>query len=74
MYAIEEARSYLAAKPDSLQTRILLAQSLVILRRMDAALSELNAIPESERNADVLYALGRVHIGTGVMIRKLVVT
>jgi len=64
-YAIEEARSYLAAKPGSLQTRILLAQSLVILRRMDAALSELNAIPESERNADVLYALGRVHIGMG---------
>ncbi len=64
-YAIEEARSYLAAKPDSTQTRILLAQSLVILRRMNEALSELNAIPESERNADVLYALGRVHLGMG---------
>jgi tetratricopeptide (TPR) repeat protein len=64
-YAIEEAQSYLAAKPDSMQTRILLAQSLVILRRMDAALSALNEIPESARNADVLYALGRVHIGMG---------
>ena len=64
-YAIEEARSYLAAKPESIQTRILLAQSLVILRRMDEALSELNAIPEGERNADVLYALGRVHLGMG---------
>ena len=64
-YAIEEGRSYLAAKPESTQTRILLAQSLVILRRMDEALSELNAIPEGERNADVLYALGRVHLGTG---------
>jgi tetratricopeptide (TPR) repeat protein len=48
-----------------MQTRILLAQSLVILRRMDEALSELNAIPESDRTADVLYALGRVHIVTG---------
>jgi tetratricopeptide (TPR) repeat protein len=64
-YAIEEARRYLTAKPDSTQTRILLAQSLVILRRMDAALAELNAIPEQERNADVLYALGRVHLGMG---------
>lgn len=64
-YAIEEGRSYLAANPDSTQTRILLAQSLVILRRMDEALSELNAIPEAERNVDVLYALGRVHLGMG---------
>jgi len=64
-YAIEEGRRYLAAKPDETQTRILLAQSLVILRRMDAALAELNAIPETERNADVLYALGRVHLGMG---------
>jgi tetratricopeptide (TPR) repeat protein len=64
-YATEEARAYLAAKPGSTQTRILLAQSLVILRRMDAALSELNKIPENERSADVLYALGRVHLGMG---------
>ena len=64
-YAVEEGRRYLIAKPDSTQTRILLAQSLVILRRMDAALSELDAIPESERNVDVLYALGRVHLGMG---------
>jgi len=64
-YAIEEARSYLAAKPDSTQVRILLAQSLVILRRTDEALSELNSIEESERSADVLYALGRVHLGVG---------
>jgi tetratricopeptide (TPR) repeat protein len=64
-YAIEEARSYLAAKPGSTQTRILLAQSLVILRRTKEALSELNSIAESERSADVLYALGRVHLGMG---------
>jgi len=64
-YAVEEARRYLAAKPDSTQTRILLAQSLVILRRLDEALAELNAIPESERTADVLYALGRVHTVKG---------
>jgi tetratricopeptide (TPR) repeat protein len=64
-YAIEEARRYLTVKPDSMQTRILLAQSLVILRRMDEALSELNAIPESDRTADVLYALGRVQIVAG---------
>jgi len=64
-YAIEEGRRYLAANPNSTQTRILLAQSLVILRRMDAALQELNAIPEAERDADVYYALGRVHFGMG---------
>jgi len=64
-YAIEEARRYLAEKPGSIQTRILLAQSLVILRRLDEALSELNAIPESNRSADVLYALGRAQIVAG---------
>ncbi|HXV37081.1 MAG TPA: tetratricopeptide repeat protein [Myxococcota bacterium] len=64
-YAIEEGRRYLAAEPDSIQTRILVAQSLVVMRRLDAALAELNAIPESDRNADVLYALGRVNFGMG---------
>jgi tetratricopeptide (TPR) repeat protein len=74
-YAIEEARRYLAAKPDSMQTRVLLAQSLVILRRLDEAVSELTAIPESDRTPDVLYALGRVYIvrGDDVEARKYLI-
>ncbi len=43
---------------------------------MEAAISELNAIPEDERNADVLYALGRVHLGMGhdLEARKYLIT
>jgi tetratricopeptide (TPR) repeat protein len=42
---------------------------------MDEALSELNAIPESDRTAEVLYALGRAQIvaGNDVEARKYLI-
>jgi len=64
-YAIEEGRRYLKERPNAVRTRILVAQSLVILARMDEALLELNTIPEEQRNVEVLYALGRVHLNSG---------
>lgn len=41
--------------------RIVVAQSLVRQRRLDAALRELEAIPEERREVEAHYALGRVH-------------
>lgn len=64
-YAVEEGRRFLRARPDSPQTRILVAQSLVILGRLDEALETLDAIPEEERDVQVLYAIGRVHLNAG---------
>ena len=64
-YAIEEGRRYLKERPNAIRTRILVAQSLVILGRVAEALDELNTIPEEQRNLEVLYALGRVHLNSG---------
>jgi tetratricopeptide (TPR) repeat protein len=64
-YAIEEGRRYLKERPNAIRTRILVAQSLVILGRKDEALDELNTIPEEQRNVEALYALGRVHLNSG---------
>ncbi len=64
-YAIEEGRRYLRERPDSVDTRILVAQSLVILKRTDEALAELEQISEEDRTVDVLFAMGRVHLRNG---------
>jgi tetratricopeptide (TPR) repeat protein len=41
------------------------AQSLVYQRRFDTALQELQSIPRADRDSQVLYALGRVHLLRG---------
>jgi tetratricopeptide (TPR) repeat protein len=60
-YAVEEGRRYLRERPDSVETRILVAQSLVMNTKPKEALAELEAIPEEDRDATTLYALGRVY-------------
>jgi tetratricopeptide (TPR) repeat protein len=44
-------------------TRILVAQSLLRQEKVDAALAELESIPEEDRGAQAHYALGRVFAG-----------
>jgi tetratricopeptide (TPR) repeat protein len=61
-YAIEEGRRYLAQDPDNAATRIRVAQSLMLLGRAEQALAEVEAIEESKRDADVNYAIGRIHL------------
>jgi tetratricopeptide (TPR) repeat protein len=58
--AIEEARRILRQRPDDRDMRILLAQSLVHKGRPEEARVELEAIPLSERSAEVFFALGRI--------------
>jgi tetratricopeptide (TPR) repeat protein len=64
-YAIEAARRYLAQQPNSLEMRLLLAQSFVRLGKLQEAKTELYRIRESDRGAEGNYALGRVHLGLG---------
>ncbi|HKJ24208.1 MAG TPA: tetratricopeptide repeat protein [Myxococcota bacterium] len=59
--AVEEGRTVLAENGDDDALRILVAQSLVRQRKFDEALTELEPIPTERRNAEVLYALGRIH-------------
>lgn len=63
--AAEEARRVLEDRPDDQTMRILLAQSLVHLRKPSEALQQLEAIPAAERDAEVHFALGRIHLLDG---------
>ena len=61
-YAIEQGRIYLNEESDHAATRILVAQSLVRLGRVDEAFAELDKVPEEARGFDELYAVGRIHM------------
>src|SRR5204862_149611 len=64
-YAVEEGRRYLQQKPDAVDTRLRVAQSLVLLGKVDEALSEVNQIPEDKRDETVDFALGRIYTAKG---------
>lgn len=59
--AIEEGRKALAENDDP-ATRIVVAQSLVRLGRIDESYAELQKIPDDQRNAEAWYAMGRVDL------------
>jgi tetratricopeptide (TPR) repeat protein len=64
-YAVEEGRRYLRNHPEALQTRLRVAQSLVLLGQLDDALGEIQKIDLAEPNVDVEYALGRIYTAKG---------
>ena len=64
-YAIEEGRRYLGQKPEAVTTRIRVAQSLLASGQVDAALAEVEAIDESQRDMQVEYAIGRIYLSKG---------
>ena len=64
-YAVEEGRRYLKQKPNANETRVRVAQSLVILGRLDEALAEVSSIPEEARDENVDFALGRIYTAKG---------
>jgi tetratricopeptide (TPR) repeat protein len=57
--AVEEGRRALRDREDA-ATRLLVAQSLVKLRKVDEALTELDKIPADKRDAEIHYAFGRI--------------
>jgi tetratricopeptide (TPR) repeat protein len=71
--AIEQAQRVLKARPDDLQMRILAAQTLVRQRKVDEGLAILLEVPEADRDAETLYALGRIQMlkGDAVKAREM---
>jgi len=59
--AVEEGRKALATNDDP-AIRIVVAQSLVRIGRVDEAYAELEKIPEDKRAAEAWYAMGRVDV------------
>jgi tetratricopeptide (TPR) repeat protein len=64
-FAIEQGRAYLAQQPDDREVRIIVAQSLVRVGREKEAYVEIEKIPEEDRDASALFALGRLDIAFG---------
>ncbi len=62
-YCVDRATEYLAERPEDNQVRLLKAQSLVRLGRMDEAKGDLAAIPDELRSGEVYFALGRIAQG-----------
>jgi tetratricopeptide (TPR) repeat protein len=62
---VERGRQYLREKPGDMRTRLLVAQSLVRLERVDEAEEELAKIPEADRDGEIYYALGRIQLARG---------
>ena len=60
-YAVEEGQRYLQARPDNISTRILVGQSLLAMDQPLAALEVIMEVPETDRDAQVEYALGRIY-------------
>ncbi|MCH2186321.1 tetratricopeptide repeat protein, partial [Myxococcota bacterium] len=67
-YAVENGEIYLAAKPEDSMTRILVAQSLVRLGRVDEAIELVEAIPPDARSLEALFALGRLQAAQGDLV------
>ena len=61
-YAVEEGRRYLKERPDATGVRLRVAQSLVNLDRTDDALAEIQMVENTQRNAEVNYALARIYM------------
>jgi tetratricopeptide (TPR) repeat protein len=64
-YGIEQGRLYLKANPADAATRIMVAQSLVRLGKLDDAYEELQMIPEEARDLESRYAIGRLQMARG---------
>jgi tetratricopeptide (TPR) repeat protein len=62
-YAVDVGRRYLRQRPDEIKLRLLVAQSLVNLGKVDEAQAELDAVPADKRSSEVDYALGRIYLG-----------
>ncbi len=64
-YGVEEGRRYLRAVPGDVDARVVVAQGLAFLGNTEAALDELELIPEEDQDPGVLLALGKVHLRLG---------
>ncbi len=64
-FAIELGRVYLQSHPEDVDIRIIVGQSLIRVGRGEDAYAEVSKIPEEERGAPALFALGRLDMAFG---------
>jgi tetratricopeptide (TPR) repeat protein len=62
-YAVDVGRRFLRARPEDLKIRMLVAQNLVNLGKLDEALKELEALPPDQRTGEYEFAVGRIYLG-----------
>lgn len=63
--AVDAGREVLAANPGDVSMRILVAQSLVRMRKRTEALQMLKEIPADQQTGESLYAQGRIYVFEG---------
>ncbi len=61
-FAIEEGRSYLKDRPGDSEIRIVVGQALIRVGRANEAYEEIATIPDDQRDAASLFALGRLDL------------
>jgi len=66
-FAIEQGRAYLSQNPADNEVRIIVGQSLIRVGRGEEAYAEVQKIPEADRDAAALFALGRLDLAFGRM-------
>ncbi len=64
-FAIEQGRAYLKMQPAATEVRIIVGQSLIRVGRGKEAYSEIEKIPEEQRDAAAYFALGRLDLAFG---------
>lgn len=64
-FAIEHGRTYLEQVPGDSEVRIVVAQSMIRVGRPEDAYQEVSLIPEDQRDAGALFALGRLDLAFG---------
>lgn len=68
-YCIGRGREYLRAVPTNNKVRLQIAESMVRLGLPEAAIAELQRIPEAARDEEVRFALGRIALSRGDLNR-----
>jgi tetratricopeptide (TPR) repeat protein len=64
-YCVQRGREVLRERPEDEAVRVLVAQSLIRLERLDDAEKMLAEVPAEQRGGEVHYALGRIHLARG---------
>ncbi len=68
-YAIDQGRMYLKRRPDDEEIRVVLAQSLIRLGRIEEAKEVLLEMPADGMQAQGVFALARIEMATGNRVK-----
>ena len=68
-YAIDQGRMYLKRRPEDEEIRVVLAQSLIRLGRIEEAREVLLEVPVEQMEAKGVFALARIELASGNLAR-----